>query len=150
MPPRTRRETPTRRDVRIRKHLPKAKEYWSKWPEYLAEDDLCQAGEKGWGAVAQLAKAVATHRGWNHFGHEEIRTVIRQIADESDNRDTIRRSLMHAEMLHGNFYEINLDRVDTELALTDAKFLMSVLWNLLPQEYTGGISFDDWITSGDN
>ena len=150
MPPRTRRETPTRRDVRIRKHLPKAKEYWSKWPAYLAEDDLCQAGEKGWGAVAQLAKAVATHRGWNHFGHEEIRTVIRQIADESDNRDTIRRSLMHAEMLHGNFYEINLDRVDTELALTDAQFLMSVLWNLLPQEYTGGSSFDDWITSGDN
>ena len=99
MPPRTRRETPTRRDVRIRKHLPKAKEYWSKWPEYLAEGDLCQAGEKGWGAVAQLAKAVATHRGWNHFGHEEIRSVIRQLAHESNNRDAIRRSLMQAEML---------------------------------------------------
>ena len=145
MPPRTRRETPARRDARIHKHLPKAKEYWSKWPAYLAEGDLCQAGEKGWGAVAQLAKAVATHRGWNHFGHEEIRAVIRQLAGESNNREAIRRSLMYAEVLHGNFYEINLDRVDTELALTDAKFLMSVLWNLLPQEYTGGASFDDWV-----
>ena len=150
MPPRTRRETPTRRDARIRKHLPKAREYWYKWPGYLAEGDLCQAGEKGWGAVSQLAKAVATDRGWNHFGHEEIRAVIRELADESDNRDAIRRSLMHAEMLHGNFYEINLDRVDTELALTDAKFLMAVLWNLLPQEYTGGIAFDDWVASNDN
>ena len=150
MPPRTRRETPTRRDARIRKHLPKAKEYWSKWPAYLADDDLCQAGEKGWGAVAQLAKAVATHRGWNHFGHEEIRAVIRQLADESENSDAIRRSMMFAEMLHGNLYEINLDRMDTELALTDAKFLMAVLWNLLPHEYTDGVSFDDWITSGDN
>lgn len=150
MPPRTRRETPARREARIRRHLPKAKEYWSKWPAYLAEDDLCQAGEKGWGAVAQLAKAVATHRGWNHFGHEEIRAVIRQLADESDNRDAIRGALMHAEMLHGNFYEINLDHIDTELALTDAKFLMAVLWNLLPQEYTDGVSFDDWIASGDN
>ena len=150
MPPRTRRETPTRRDACIRKHLPKAREYWSKWPGYLAEGDLCQAGEKGWGAVSQLAKAVATDRGWNHFGHEEIRAVIRQLADESDNRDAIRRSLMYAEMLHGNFYEINLDRVDTELALTDAKLLMAVLWNLLPQEHTGGISFDDWVASNDN
>ena len=49
MPPRTRRESPIRRETRIRKHLPKAEEYWSKWPIYLAEGDLCQAGEKGWG-----------------------------------------------------------------------------------------------------
>ena len=57
---------------------------------------------------------------------------------------------MYAEMLHGNFYEINLDRVDTELALIDAQFLMSVLWGLLPGEYTGGATFDDWVASGDN
>lgn len=57
---------------------------------------------------------------------------------------------MYAEMLHGNFYEINLDRVDTELALTDAKFLMSILWSLLPQECTDGVSFDDWVASDDN
>ena len=150
MPPRQRRQSPERRDAAIRKHLPKAREYWTKWPAYLAEGDLCQAGEKAWGAVAQLTKAVATHRGWNHFGQDEIRDVIRQIADESDNPDAIRRSLMYAEALHGDLYEINPDRVDTELALTDAKFLMSVLWNLLPQEYTDGMSFDDWITSGDN
>ena len=150
MPPRVRHETPNRRDARIRKHLSKAREYWSKWPAYLAEGDLCQAGEKGWGAVSQLAKAVATHRGWNHFGHEEIRAVIRQLADESGNREAIRRSLMYAEVLHGNFYEINLDRVDTELALTDAKFLMTVLWGLLPQEYTGGMSFDEWAASNEN
>ena len=150
MPPRTRRETPTRRDVRIRKHLPKAKEYWSKWPAYLADDDLCQAGEKGWGAVAQLTKAVATHRGWQHFGHEEVRAVIRQIADESADEPAIRRALLQAESLHGNFYEIHLDRRGTELALEDAKYVMSMLWNLLPQEYTDGVSFDDWITSGDN
>ena len=150
MPPRTRRETPARRDVRIRKHLPKAREYWSKWPAYLAEGDLCQAGEKGWGAVSQLAKAVATHRGWAHFGHEEIRAVIRQLADESPETAAIRRSLMQAEMLHGNFYEINLDQTDTELALEDASFLMRVLWNLLPEEYTDGVSFDVWAAGADN
>ena len=150
MPPRTRRESPARRDARIRKHLPKAREYWSKWPAYLAEGDLCQAGEKGWGAVAQLTKAVATHRGWQHFGHVEIRDIIRQIADESANEPAIRRALIQAESLHGNFYEIHLDYRGTELALEDAKYLMEILWQLLPEEYTGAVPFDEWASDGDN
>ena len=128
MPPRTRRESPIRRETRIRKHLPKAKEYWSKWPIYLAEGDLCQAGEKGWGAVAQLAKAVASYRGWAHSGHEGIRSVIRQTADESPDEPDIRRALLAAESLHGNFYEIHLDYRGTQLALEDAEYLLAVLW----------------------
>ena len=145
MPPRTRRESPARRDARIRKHLNQARDYWNNAPHELARGDVCQAGEKGWGAVAQLTKAVATDRGWQHFGQVEIRDIIRAIADESEDRDAIRRSLMHAEMLHGNFYEINLDYTDTSLALEDATFLMQTLWNLLPDEYTDGASFSQWI-----
>lgn len=57
MPPRIRREPLHRRDARVLKHIAQAREYWSKWPAHLAESDLCQAGEKGWGAVAQLTKA---------------------------------------------------------------------------------------------
>ncbi len=148
MPPRTRRESASRRDARIRKHLPKAREYWSKWPAYLAEDDLCQAGEKGWGAVAQLAKAVASHRGWFHSSHEAVRAAVRQIADESSEEPEIRRALLQAESLHGNFYEIDLDRRGTELALEDAGFLIKVLWTQLPDEYTSGVSFDDWVGDG--
>ena len=150
MPPRIRREPPARRDARIRKHLPKAREYWSKWPAYLADDDLCQAGEKGWGAVAQLVKAVAIQRGWQHFGHKEIRAAIRQIADESDDEPAIRRALLSAESLHGNFYEIHLDRRGAEIALEDAGFLLQVLWDLLPAAYTGGLPFDEWAAAGDN
>ena len=150
MPPRIRRETPGRHDARIRKHLPKAREYWSKWPQYLAENDLCQAGEKGWGAVTQLAKAVATDRGWAHFGHEEIRAIIRELADESPDEPAIRRALLSAESLHGNFYEIHLDYRGAELALEDAKYLMETLWQLLPVEYTGAVPFDDWVASDDN
>ena len=150
MPPRIRRETPARRDARIRKHLPKAREYWSKWPAYLADDDLCQAGEKAWGAIVQLTKAVATHRSWPHFSPDEIRAAIRMVADESDDAPAIRRALLFAETLHGNFYEIHLDRRDTEIALDDAGFLLQILWDLLPTQYTGGVPFDDWAVSGDN
>ena len=150
MPPRIRRETPSRRDARIRKHLPKAREYWSKWPGYLAEGDLCQAGEKGWGAVAQIIKAVATHRGWVHSGHEELLSVVRQVADESPDRESVRRLMGSVERLHANFYEAHLDRTDTEYSLADADTLLHILWAQLPDEYTGGASFDDWVASDDN
>ena len=146
MPPRQRRQSPERRDAAIRKHLPKAREYWTKWPAYLAEGDLCQAGEKAWGAVAQLTKAVATHRGWQHSDHDRLREVIRELAHESSSQqETITRGLTSADILHGNFYEIFLDQLQTELSLRDVGALVEVLWNELPDEYTGRISFTEWV-----
>ena len=150
MPPRIRREPPARRDARIRKHLPKAREYWSKWPEYLAEGDLCQAGEKGWGAVAQIIKAVATYRGWVHSGHEDLLATVRQIADESADREAVRRLMGSVERLHANFYEAHLDLTETQYSLGDANALLRILWGQLPEEYTDGVPFDVWAAAGEN
>lgn len=148
MPPRIRRQSLERRDAAIRKHLPKAREYWVKWPEYLAEGDLCQAGEKAWGAVSQLTKAVAAHRGWQHSDHDKLREVIRELANESsENREIIIRGLTSADVLHGNFYEIFLDQFQTELALSDVRYLVEALWSHLPNEYTDGVSFSQWTAS---
>ena len=35
----------------------------------LETGDVRQASEKGWGAAAQIVKAVAEKRGWRHRGH---------------------------------------------------------------------------------
>ena len=152
MPPRIRRpESPARQDARIRKHLAQAREYWRKAPAYLAEGDLCQAGEKGWGAVAQLAKAVATLRRWEHYDHEAIRDAVRALAYELPEQEvTIIRALRAAEQLHGNFYEVYMDRRVAEIALDDVRPLLQILWGLLPEEYTGGVSFDQWVNVSDN
>ena len=146
MPPRTRRpEAPARRDARIRKHIAQAREYWTKAPAYLAEGDLCQAGEKGWGAVAQLTKAVATLRGWQHYGHEAIRDAIRGLAYEMpEQAAVVIRARRSAEQLHGNFYEVHMNRDQAEGALDDVRSLLEILWELLPAEYTGGASFAQW------
>ena len=37
--------------------------YLSQASEELAKGDLCQASEKGWGAAAEMVKAVAAVRG---------------------------------------------------------------------------------------
>ena len=150
MPPQTRRQSPERRDTVIRRHLPKAREYWSKWPAYLADDDLGQAGEKAWGAVAQLTKAVAAHRGWQHSDHDKIREVIREIASESADYRGIARGLMASEMLRGDFYEICLDDRETRIAIDDVRLLLAELWAQLPDEYTGGVTFDLWASDSDN
>ena len=149
MPPRIRRETPVRRDARICKHTAQARDYWSKWPAHLAEGDLCQAGEKGWGTVAQLTKAVATLRGWDHYDHVAIQEAITALAEESPAQiDVIYDGLGAAEQLHGNFYEVYMTPYRAELALARVRPLLEILWNLLPDEYTGGLSFSEWVEQG--
>ena len=150
MPPRTRRpETPDRRDARVLKHLAQARDYWSKWPAYLAEGDVCQAGEKGWGTVAQLTKAVATLRGWEHYDHVALQEVLTALARESAGHELdILRGLRAAESLHGNFYEVYMDRRVAEVALEDVRPLLDILWGLLPEQYTGEASFAQWVEQG--
>lgn len=146
MPPRTRRpETPVRRAARIRKHLTQAREYWLKAPEYLAQGDLCQAGEKGWGTVAQLTKAVATLRSWEHYDHTAIRDAIMALPNAmSEQGVVILRGLRAAESLHGNFYEVYMSPLMTQTSLDDVRPLLEILWGLLPDEYTDGGSFSEW------
>ena len=146
MPPRVRRpELPARRDARIRKHLAQARDYWSKWPAHLAAGDLCQAGEKGWGTVAQLTKAVATLREWEHYDHVAIQEAVTALAEELPEQiAAIHRGLTAAERLHGNFYEVYMTPRLTEFALSEVQPLLEILWRLLPDEYTGEMSFSAW------
>ena len=145
MPPATYTEAPALRNERIGKHLAKCREYWLKCPAYLEEEDLCQAGEKAWGAVAQMTKAVASERGWRHFLHRELLAAIRQIADESDDRITIRESIELVRSMHPESYEVNLDRITVEMGMARAAILLETFWQLLPQRHTGGRTFAEWL-----
>ena len=146
MPPRIRREAPARRDARIHKHINQARDYWSKWPAHLAEGDYCQAGEKGWGTVAQLTKAVATLRGWQHYDHVAIQEAITALAEESPAQmEIIYDGLAAAEQLHGNFYEVYMTANRAALTLDKLRPLLEILWDLLPGEYTDDVSFAQWV-----
>lgn len=142
MLPRPRLESPERRDQRIRKHVAQAKEYWAKGAEHLREQDICQAAEKGWGTVAQITKAVATLKGWNHYDHIAIRECVLALADENpDLEREIYRRLLVAEGLHGQFYEIYMTQRTVEIALEEIAPLLEILWGFLPDEYTGDGTF---------
>ena len=70
----------------------------------LANGDLYQASEKGWGAAAQIVKAVASQRGWEHNIHSDLFNVVDRLVKETGNNE-LRTQFGLANQLHKNFYE---------------------------------------------
>ncbi len=70
----------------------------------LAEGDTRQASEKGWGAAAQMIKAVASSRDWKHRSHAALYKAVDRIVAETGDR-SIGTLFRGANGLHQNFYE---------------------------------------------
>ena len=92
--------------------------------EEFAAGDFRQASEKGWGAAAQIVKAVAENRGLQHNNHYRLFQIVAELAEELGDTD-ISRFFAVANSLHTNFYEdwmpseiirVGLDDVDRLLA----------------------------------
>ena len=73
------------------------------WQE-LADGDLPQASEKGWGAVSQMVKAIAQERGWRHRSHRNLQIAVDVLRRETDDED-LEIQFGAGENLHQNFYE---------------------------------------------
>ena len=73
---------------------------YSEW----AAGDLRQASEKGWGAAAQMVKAVAEKRGWGHNSHGLLWRAIRDLSADPAEED-LAELFKVADGLHKNFYE---------------------------------------------
>ena len=81
-----------------------ARQFLAKSLEYLAEGDLLQASEKGWGAAAWMAKAVATAQGWEYSRHDQF-SVVMNNARLLTGDDRLRGLRSIANELHGNYYK---------------------------------------------
>lgn len=72
--------------------------------EELEKGDLPQASEKGWGAAAQIVKAICEDRGWRHFSHRDVMRTVDSLSIEADDPE-LRDLFAYAGYLHVNFYE---------------------------------------------
>ncbi len=90
--------------TRTQEHNETGREFLARARAYLAEDDLLQASEKGWGAAARMVKAAAEQRGWSHNGHRDLYSAINRLAAETDDL-RLRTLFDSASALHANFYE---------------------------------------------
>ena len=89
---------------RAEKQILTSREMLAKADKALAQDDLYQASEKGWGAAAHLVKGVPQRRRWRHNGHRALYQVVNRLEQETGDRE-IRVLFNAASALHGNFYE---------------------------------------------
>ena len=87
---------------------------------------MLQASEKGWGAAAQMVKAVAEARGWPHGVHRDLWRTINRVAEETGDED-IRIMFGLAGELHTNFYEGWLDRETVDAYLSRVEQLTGKL-----------------------
>ena len=74
----------------------------------LEAGDLRQASEKAWGAAAQMTKAAASSRGWDHAQHRDLWNAVKDLANEAGDQE-IHELFVSANGLHVNFYENTYD-----------------------------------------
>ena len=89
--------------VAVEDYRQQARVFLAKAHEYLADDDLHQASEKGWGSAAWMAKAVAEVQGWEYETHPQFPVVMYNASVLAQN-DRVRLLGETANGLHRNFY----------------------------------------------
>ena len=99
----------------------------------LTRGDTRQASEKGWGAAAQMVKAIAEHRGWEHKRHAALWRIARGLTVETGDPD-IRRLFQVASDLHTNFHENLYDAEFVADSLDDVRLFLDKLEPLLDAE----------------
>ena len=89
--------------VAVEDYRQQAHAFLVKAQEYLAADDLHQASEKGWGAAAWMAKAVAVTQGWEYNQHAHFGVVCRNVSDLTGDDRLLDLSAIAYE-LHRGYY----------------------------------------------
>jgi hypothetical protein len=81
-----------------------SRDFMTRANRYLDDNDLHQASEKGWGAAAQMVKAIAEERGWPHDSHRLLYRTIDDLVSETGDSE-VARLFKIASDLHINYYE---------------------------------------------
>lgn len=99
-------------------YVAQAREFLERSRIYLAEGQLHQASEKGWGAAAHMAKAVAITQGWEYSRHADFHVVMHNAGRRLGHVSILPLKTV-AEDLHANFYRrrrfLEAETIDLEL-----------------------------------
>ena len=101
--------------------------------EELGAGGLEQASVKGWGAAAQIVKAVADERGMPHEHHRFLSITVGTLREESNDSE-LRWLFDTASFLHTNFYENTLNHSEVEESLQRVGMFVEKMDRFLPPE----------------
>ena len=103
-----------------------AHELIQKARDELAAGDSRQASEKGWGAAAQMLKAIAEQTGAPHHSHASLARMASEVYGQTG-EDSIATWFAIAQNLHINFYEDNLSEEFIQIYLNQISLLVNRL-----------------------
>ena len=107
-------------------HTEKATELLVRAHACLADGDLPQASKKGWETAAQMVRAVAAARGWEHRDLRELYRAISELVEETG-RDELRSYFNAAIVLEMNFYDDFLPAATIRYDLEQVERLVELL-----------------------
>ena len=104
---------------------------------YLANGELLQASEKGWGAAAHALKSYALARSLEYRNHSDFHDLVTHLRLET-RHSQLRQSENSANALHRNFYDDNLTAPQIAAHLDNVANLVNLIRRL-----TGLTPIDD-------
>ena len=111
----------------IENHIEISERFLRHAEEQFEEDDLPQASEKAWGAVAHYLKSVAKFRGWQNRTHWDLTDIADDLALETDNPDRAIELYISANQMHQNFYEDSLSPSMVGKGIRNAREFISLM-----------------------
>lgn len=119
--------------AKVENYAARSLRYLKNASKFMDEGNSEKAGEFLWGSMAQALKAVAASRGIFLRNHRQIwnyaEGLTKQVEDKS-----IYDAFIHANYLHTNFYESELELGDVRRLADDIRITVGKLLNLISQE----------------
>ena len=111
-------------------HVALARNFLARSKFYLAQSDLHQASEKGWGAAAHIVKAVAAANNWEYNYHDQFESVVIN-AQQRYRQPGLLEMSRAAEALHRNYYRRTL-LLNAEIIRRDVEAVENMVNTLQP------------------
>ena len=122
--------TPGNNHEEVSDYETQAQEFLAYSRDFLAAGNLHQASEKGWGAAAHMAKAVASAQGWQYETHADFSQVMLQASRLADN-PRIRELRGVPNELRQNYYKRKM-HLDADAISSDLETVAELLEILHP------------------
>ena len=117
----------------LEKHKDQSIRYLENAFKFIDVGDAEKASEFLWGSMAQALKAVAAIKGVTLRGHSLLRDYAARLSKDLDDK-SIYDYFLHAESLHSNFYESDLELKDVIRIADDVRATVGKLLSLIPEE----------------
>lgn len=117
----------------LEKHKAQSLHYLKNAYKFMDAGDAEKASEFLWGSMAQAVKAVAATKGVTLKEHRLLRNYAESLSKELEDK-SIYDYFLHAESLHSNFYESQLELRDVIRIADEVRMTVDKLLSLIRQE----------------